>query len=171
MLAFESDEEILYTARKHWFIFAAEAFFLVVLAVIPAALFFVPRSLVAFFKSAVQVDLSGLVLLFLWCLWLLILWTVLVFLWTDYYLDVWLVTTKRVIDIEQKGMFSRRVSSFSFNQIQDATVDVRGLLATCIGFGTVRFRTASNETFCLRGVARPQELKEKIFSEQHRVRG
>ena len=96
-------------------------------------------------------------------------WSFFALLWTDYYLDVWVVTNHRVIDVEQLGLFNRTISSFRFDQIQDATVKVPGLLATLIKYGTVELRTASDETFAFKGVAYPTMLKERIMSEHHRV--
>ncbi len=170
----EADEKILYTARKHWFILAGEIAFLVLLAAAPGFLLFapylIPAELVSFFREFVHFEGSfSLLILFLWSLLLLLLWTIFMVFWTDYYLDVWLITNHRVIDIEQAGLFSRRVSTFRFNQIQDVTAEVPGILATLINFGTVKIRTASNETFDFRGVARPNLVKDTIISEHHRV--
>ena len=170
----ETGETILYTARRHWFILAGEITFLVLLAAAPGFLLFaphlIPAELVSFFREFVHFEESfSLLLLFLWSLLLLLLWIVFMVFWTDYYLDVWLITNHRVIDIEQKGLFSRSVSTFRFDQIQDVTAEVPGVLATLIDFGTVKIRTASNETFDFRGVTRPNFVKEEIMSEHHRV--
>lgn len=170
----ETGETILYTVRKHWFILAGEIAFLVLLAAAPGLFLFapylIPAELVSFLKDFVHFEGSfSLLIVFLWFLLLLLLWIVFMVFWTDYYLDVWLITNHRVIDIEQKGLFSRSVSTFRFDQIQDVTAEVPGVLATLIDFGTVKIRTASNETFDFRGVARPNFVKEKIMSEHHRV--
>lgn len=170
----ETGETILYTARRHWFILAGEVVFLVLLAVLPGLFLFAPHLIPADMLSVVKelVHFQGsftLSLLFLWSLELLVLWTIFMLFWTDYYLDVWLITNHRVIDIEQRGLFSRRISAFRFDQIQDVTAEVPGVLATLIDFGTVKIRTASEETFDFRGVARPNLIKGKIMSEHHRV--
>jgi len=170
MIALEQGEDILYVARRHWFLFASETVFLALFAILPAVLFLIPHS----FSDEVFA-LFGIVehllplLMFFWSLWLLVLWTVFALLWTNYYLDVWILTNHRIIDVDQLGLFNRYVSSFRFNQIQDVTVKVSGLLATLIGFGTVEIHTASNESFKFKGVASPTELKERIMSEHHRV--
>lgn len=170
----ETGEDIIYTARKHWFILASEIAFLVLIAAAPGFLLFapylIPAELVSFFRALAHFEGNFMLLtLFLWSLWLLLLWIIFMVFWTDYYLDVWFVTNHRVIDVEQQGLFNRRVSTFRFDQIQDVTAEVPGVLATFIDFGTVKIRTASNETFDFRGVARPNFVKEKIISEHHRV--
>lgn len=170
----ENREQIVYTARKHWFILAGEIVFLAAFAALPGILLVAPHllpvELVGTFKEALQFEGSfTLLVFFLWSLELLLLWIIFMVFWTDYYLDVWLITNHRVIDIEQQGLFNRRVSTFRYDQIQDVTAEVPGLFATLIDFGTVKIRTASNETFDFRGVAGPNRVKERIISEHHRV--
>jgi len=170
MVKLEEDEEVLYVARKHWFIFLSETSFLALAALLPGALLFVPSDIAIEALSIVGFH-TGLLPLFIffWSLWLMFFWSFFALLWTDYYLDVWVVTNHRVIDVEQLGLFNRTISSFRFDQIQDATVKVPGLLATLIKYGTVELRTASDETFAFKGVAYPTMLKERIMSEHHRV--
>lgn len=170
MLKLESGEEILFVARKHWFIFAVETFFLIVFAGLPTLVFFIPAPLFDQVLGAVNIKghIVSLVMFF-WSLWLMFLWMIFSLFWTNFYLDVWLVTNYRVIDVEQIGLFNRHVSAFRFDHIQDASVKISGLLATIIDFGTVEIRTASNESFRFKGVAHPNVLKECILSEHHRV--
>lgn len=173
MIRLEEEEQILYIARKHWFIFCTETAFLFLFAVLPLSVFLLPPAVLAqiIFLLPEGIDLFRLIpfFAFVWSIWLLVLWMAFALLWTNYYLDVWVLTNHRIIDVEQLGLFNRRISSFRFNQIQDATVKVSGLVATLIGFGTVEIRTASNETFKFKGVASPNFVKEKIMSEHHRV--
>lgn len=166
----EENEKILYTARKHWFIFTTETVFIYVLAVAPAVFVILPEGLRLSLFNFLHFSGNGGALLFsLWSAWLLSLWITFAMLWTDYYLDVWYVTNYRIIDVEQRGLFSRSMSSFRFNQVQDVTVSVSGLLATLIDFGTIEIRTASEETFKFKDVSYPNLLKETIMSEHHRV--
>ncbi len=172
----ESNEEILYTARKHWFILASETVFICILAVLPGLLLFapelVPVQLLTTFNELVHFQGSFILsVLFLWTLELLVLCIAFFLLWTDYYLDVWFVTNIRVIAIEQRGLFNRNISTFRLDMIQDATVKVPGILATILRFGTVEVNTASEESFTFGGAACPYELKEKIMEEHHRVQG
>lgn len=172
----EESERILYTTRKHWFVLAGETMVLVFLAVLPSVLLFapylVPAEILLFLKESVHLQGNFFFsVLFLWSLELLILWVVFTLLWTDYYFDVWFVTNFRVIAIDQKGMFNRSISTFRLDMVQDATVDVPGVLATLIGFGTVRVQTASDDSFKFRGAKAPNALKQKIMEEHHRIQG
>ena len=41
--------------------------------------------------------------------------------WLDYYLDIWVITDERIVNIEQKGLFSREISTQQLYRIQDVT--------------------------------------------------
>lgn len=170
----EDNEQILYTARKHWFLLAGESFFIAILALLPGLFLFAPHllpsELVATIKELVHFEGSFILsVLFLWVLELLVLCVAFFLFWTDYYLDVWFVTNLRVIAIEQQGLFNRSISTFRLDMIQDATVKVPGLLATILRFGTVELSTASTESFRFTGAAHPNLLKERIMAEHTRV--
>lgn len=170
MIKLEEGEQILYVARKHWFIFASETIFLLVFALLPAALLFIPATLFDQALAAIGIGEHHIpVITFFWSLWLMLLWVLFALFWTNYYLDVWILTNHRVLDIDQIGLFHRKISAIRYDHIQDATVHIPGLLATMLNFGTVEIRTASNETFKFKGVAHPSFLKERIMSEHHRV--
>ena len=169
-LPLEPGEKVLYTARKHWFIFATAAFGAVILGLLPLALLFLPAELQQ--RIAATTHLTGTwvnLIYFLTSIWMLLLTVALARIWTDYYLDVWFVTNFRVMAIEQRGMFNRKISVFRFDQIQDVTVEVAGILGTLINFGTIRVQTASEDMFVMRGVAKPERLKERIMEQHHRV--
>ena len=170
----ESNEKILHTARKHWFLLAGEIVLLCVLALLPGLLLFTPDLLPDELFSTLKelVHLQGnitLLILFLWALELLALCIAFFILWTDYYLDVWFVTNLRIIAVEQHGLFNRSISTFRLDMIQDATVKVPGILATFLRFGAVEVSTASNGSFQFKGAANPNLLKERIIEECHRA--
>ena len=170
----EQNEKILYTARKHWFILAGETIFIAMLAVLPGLLLFTPYVFPSEFVNTIREFFAFegsflLVTFFLWSLLLLCLWIAFFMFWTDYYLDVWFVTNLRVIAMEQRGLFDRSISTFRHDMIQDATVEVPGLLATLLKFGTVEVSTASDYSFIFKGAARPHALKDCIMAEHHRV--
>lgn len=169
-LLLESGERILCTARKHWFVFVVEALGIIILGLLPLALLFLTAEMQRTFAEAIQLTGSWVNLVyFLTSIWMLLLTVALTLIWTDYYLDVWFVTNFRVMAIEQRGMFDRKISVFRFDQIQDVTVEIAGLIQTLVGFGTIRVQTASEDTFVIRCAAAPERLKERIMEEHHRV--
>ena len=81
----------------------------------------------------------------------------------DYYLDVWIVTNQRVINIEQKGLFSREVSEKELGMMQDITSDVEGFWATVLNYGNVHIQTAAEtERFVFKQVPYADEVARRI---------
>ncbi len=67
------------------------------------------------------------------------------FLWYfhNFYLSLQLVTTDRVIDIDQKGVFKREVNELAISNVQDVTHRQNGLLPSLLGYGEVVIKTSS----------------------------
>jgi len=81
----------------------------------------------------------------------------------DYYLDVWIVTTKRIINIEQKGLFNRVIAEHELDKIQDVTGEQKGFFATIFSFGDVLVQTAGEvPMFIFRQVDNPFEVAKTI---------
>lgn len=167
MLKFGPDEYIVYVARKHSFVFFTETTFLFVLALAPL----IPLARVeTFTKNAIQGVHPESFFWFLYFFWLTILWLVFVYIWTDYYLDCWVITNKHILDIDQHGLFNRKVSTSRLDLIQDITVEVGSIWATFLKYGDIRIQTAGKEReFVFRNVARPEKLREHILREHDTV--
>ncbi len=83
--------------------------------------------------------------------------------YTDYYLDTWIVTTERIINIEQKGLFSRVISELHLNEVQDVTAETHGFFATFLTFGDVFIQTAATrERFNFKNIDNPEKVKRQI---------
>jgi hypothetical protein len=63
----------------------------------------------------------------------------------NFYLSLQLVTTDRVIDIDQKGIFRREVNELAIGNIQDVTYKQNGFLPSLLGYGEVIIKTSSIE--------------------------
>ena len=63
----------------------------------------------------------------------------------NFYLSVQLVTTDRIIDIDQRGLFSREVNELAIDNVQDVTYKQEGALQHFLGFGNVIVKTAGSE--------------------------
>jgi uncharacterized membrane protein YdbT with pleckstrin-like domain len=97
-------------------------------------------------------------------LWLLVLWVIFFIEWTDYYLDFWIITNRRIIDVEQNGFFHREITSFRFEQIQDITVETRGLIETFFKFGTLQIQTAGHSRdIIIRDAHYPEDARSLIL--------
>jgi len=95
------------------------------------------------------------------------IWIIFFLLWVDYYLDVWIVTNLRIVNIEQKGLFSRTVSELELSRIQDVTTEVLGMIPTFLNYGDVFIQTAAEqERFLFRQVPDPYGIKDQIMKLQ-----
>lgn len=165
MVRLETDETIQNEVRRHWFVMAFPVVLSVVTGLLPLValvlLYFLPFTLddIALFEGPITALMVAV-----YTLWLLALVVFLTVQWTEYYLDVWYVTNKRIIDVEQVSLFSRRTKSLRFERIQDITVDVRGFIATALNFGDVHVQTAGvAREIIIRQARRPYDLRRMIL--------
>ncbi len=83
---------------------------------------------------------------------------------------MWVITNKRLIDVEQFGFFHREVSTLRMEQIQDITVETRGIVATLLNFGNIHVQSAAeSREFTIRGIPNPKKIKELIFKQHDRA--
>lgn len=166
----EDDEKIHAVVRRHWFFLLKQVSYIFVLILAPLFGF-----VVMFFTSPEIIDPFMAVytphVLFLYAFWLLINWMLLASLWTDHYLDVWVITSRRIVNINQVGFFRRQIASFKLDRLQDITVEINGIIETLLDFGTIHAETASgkDEEFKASHLPHPRELKSLILqaSEDH----
>ncbi len=168
-LHLEENENVIFEVRKHWIVFVGYALILFFVALMPVVvlLFF------KYFANSISLGVpEGFYPLFsfFYFIWILSLWIFFFIDWTKYYLDVWYVTQKRIIIINQRGMFDREISNVRFDKIQDVTINVDGVFATFLDFGNIRVQTASedNTEFLLTTVRHPGEVRKIIFT-QHNI--
>ena len=86
-------------------------------------------------------------------------------IWTDYYLDLWTITNRRIIAIDQRGLFRRAVASFRYERLQDINIEINGFIATMLDFGELRAQTASayRDAFEIKGIPHPRDIKALIL--------
>lgn len=166
MIHFEEGEKIIKVLRRH------------PLVMLPLILgntlaVFAPLVIFSFFELQNFIDyrLESFIMdfvsdwgMFAYAIWLLWLWTFLFIEWTDYYLDFWVITDKRIIDVEQNGFFRREVTSFRYEQIQDITVETRGLVETFFKFGDLQVQTAGHERkMIIKDASYPEDARSLIL--------
>ena len=159
----EGDEVILILVRKHWFIITLQMLSVVFAAIFPFVAFIVFSLL----PISLPVSMTGYGTTFiaLYTCWLIFSWMALFSVWTNYYLDVWTITNKRLISVDQRGLFFRNTGSFRLERLQDINVSIRGILATFLNYGDLHAETASaDRDFVARAIPKPQELKALILS-------
>ncbi len=163
----ENDEQILKIVHKHWFVLAARIGSIVVTALVPLGGWVAVSYLTQHTDSTMLFSTHSYLahFVFFYSAWLLFNWMMLAHMLTDHYLDVWVLTDRRIISIDQQGLFNRNIGSFRLEKLQDVNIAIRGIVATFLHFGTVEAQTASGseEEFRAHNLPYPRELKAIIL--------
>lgn len=172
MIKLEKGEKLILEGRKHWFIAFAHIFGFFVSAAIPAAIIFAAEK---WNFTAEIINVGGVelayVAYFFYLIWALFMWILLFINLTNYYLDVWYVTSNKLADVEQKGLFHRDEATLRLENIQDVAIVSKGIIQTLLGFGSIRAQTAGQtREFIMRDIANPKKVKEVIILEQSKVK-
>ena len=158
MLTLHANERVVLALHRHWIVVAQKM--TVVVFLLLGALAFIA------FLPVINLNPLFLPLVFyVFVIYLLIVLLVAFILWMDYYLDVWIITTERIIDVEQQGMFRRTASEFPIKNIQDVTIEIPGFTATLLHYGTIRIQTAGNQSFSAYDIPNVDAAKNIILSE------
>ena len=147
VVQFEDGEKIIKIVRRHYFVLLPMIFFMLLALFLPVVVnLFLTSDFLSFDPKVASLidDFFREWQVFIYSIWFLLIWVVFFIEWTDFYLDVWIITDRRIIDVEQKGFFHREVTSFRFAQIQDITVETRGIVETFFRFGTLHIQTAGH---------------------------
>ncbi len=74
------------------------------------------------------------------------------------------ITNEHIVDVDQLGLFNRRVSTLRLGEIQDLSADVHGPTQTIFQYGTLHIQTAGErENFAFDYVPHPYELEHYIL--------
>ncbi|PIP26389.1 MAG: hypothetical protein CO140_04705 [Candidatus Moranbacteria bacterium CG_4_9_14_3_um_filter_40_7] len=159
----KANEQIILMVRRHWFNIL-EQFFIVFLMILLLLGSWIILPL--FFPGVIASSLNVL-FNFLRNLFGMFVWITFFLIWIDYYFDVWIITNKRVVNIEQKGLFNRQVSELELARIQDITTEVTGVIPTMLNYGDVFIQTAGeNPRFIFRQVSDPYGIKDTLMNLQ-----
>lgn len=162
------DEKIIRVIHRSWFYLFQQFFLILVICLFFISGFvFVPL----FFPNFLDgIDQS--IVLFAQSFFMLAVWIYCFMVWIDYYFDIWIITSIRIINIEQKGLFSRKASELLFGNIQDVTTVVAGFFPTVINYGDVKIQTAAEDKeFLFRTVSDPYTIKNIIVDLQKKSEG
>jgi len=164
MISLHPDEAIVLRKRRYWLPIAVEGVLSFLVAILPiAALLFahlLPENVGRIVSE------YNAVLFFFATGWFFAVWILFFVAWTNYYLDVVLVTTRRLIDIEQIGLFARDLAELRLENIQDMRVEIVGIVASLLHFGNLHIQTAgASKEFVIRNIHDPHSVKE-IISER-----
>ena len=153
-------EEIIFHLRRHWFIFFKLFLLFVILLIVPAVLYFLMYNiLLGIMASAIGQPFITVLVFIYYLILLVFMFTV----WTETYLDVWTVTSYRIINREQNGLFNRVVSELDLYRVQDVTAEQKGFFATILHYGDVYIQSAgAKERFVFEQISDPYRVAKII---------
>ena len=90
--------------------------------------------------------------------------SVLVFMpfWISWFFSVYIVTSQRLIQITQKGMFHRSMVGLGLNQIQMVNYEIAGLQETLLGYGTIMIQTYVG-SLTIHEVHKPAHIQKELL--------
>jgi membrane protein YdbS with pleckstrin-like domain len=145
-----------------------ESFGLILVALVPFGFLAIPTQFIEEVMPALGDGQIGSVMTFVFAGWELIVLIVFMTVLTTYYLDIVMVTNKRIIDIDQIGLFARDVVSVPIEQVQDVKIETFGILAEIFKFGDLHLQTAAEtKEVVVRGVRYPERTRDLIMEAYH----
>ncbi len=154
------NEHVVLFLRRQWFAVLTIVVAFVVLTGVPIVVG-------GYFWDSIETWLAhpilGPLIIIVGTMYFLAIWLSVFLEFTDYYLDTWIVTTQRIINIEQEGLFHRTASELDLAAVQDTTAKIDGFLQTMFTFGDVFVQTAGRkEHFHFRDIVHPERVKQVI---------
>lgn len=154
-------EKVLLFLRRHWMTPTEIIFYMILLYIVPfgvVSIFLEPLT------TYIGHPVFGPLITIVGSMYAMGVWLFGFMEITDYYLDTWIVTNERILNIEQKGLFTRVASELHLSAIQDATSEIHGMLRTLLNFGNVHIQTAGEKTrFIFKDIPHPEKIREQIL--------
>lgn len=163
------DEETVYFLRPHWLTMVPLVVGFGVLLVLPIAAWLVVRMTHPDFFATPGYEplyVMAASIFFLFC------WLFLFQAYIDHFLDIWVVTTHRVIDITQTGMFGRTTSELTLDHVEDVSSEIKGFVRTIFDYGSIYIQTAGErERFAFEDIPHPVQVAKRILelAEQRKI--
>ncbi|OGH61672.1 MAG: hypothetical protein A2848_01855 [Candidatus Magasanikbacteria bacterium RIFCSPHIGHO2_01_FULL_50_8] len=155
-------EKIVYLIRRHWVTYIPTVLLFIVLAAVPLAVAFIlnqtspalltePHSYAFFMLLFSVYELS--IALFFYASFLM------------YYLDLLIITNDRLVQVQQRNLFSRSISELDLFKIQDSTSEVHGFVATIFAYGKLSIQTAGEQkNFAFEAVPNVHAVRRELMS-------
>jgi len=155
-----TDEKVLMVARRHWTVYIpALVVALFVYAI--AIAFFIGVEHINFVASHEPIKAISIVFFSLFLLFA----TLFVYInWLVNYLNIQIVTDEHIVDIDQMGIFSRKISELTLDDIQDVSATKKGIVQSFLNYGDICIQTAGERpNFNFEKVPDPHELARRVM--------
>lgn len=154
-------EQPILTLRAHPVVFITRGAIFAILLVVPFVAMALLPELMASLLSSMIGGTAAVLLVSLYMLVVLLLGFNHFFNW---FFDIWVVTNERIIDVDQEGVFSKKIGELELHKVQDVLAESHGVLATVFGYGRIKVETAGAQTeFAVDGIAHPYAVAKRIL--------
>ncbi len=155
------NEEVVKILRRDLFILFKKVLLFVLLIILPFVFFYF---IILTQPNLLKGEVSYPIIVLSVSAYYLFVWLFFFFSFIDYYLDVWIITNERIIDVQQRGFFSRIISEQKLFRIQDVTSEVHGIIPTMLKYGNVHIQTAgTKQRFFFHQVPNPDKVRDIII--------
>jgi ABC-type multidrug transport system fused ATPase/permease subunit len=156
----QNNEQIYLIVREHWIFLLLRWLVIVVLFL----LLFAFQTYGPEFAPGLFEGTAGRVVTLFSQVFIMMLVAGIFLVWVLYYLNMQIVTDLRIVDIDQHGLFHRRISELHTDKIEDVTSDAVGVFATIFKYGNVYVQTAgTKERFEFDRVPNPETIEKLIL--------
>ncbi|MEA3463916.1 MAG: PH domain-containing protein [Patescibacteria group bacterium] len=154
-------EKIIRILRRDLFVLFKKIIFFCILLLLPLLFFWI---MLEMYPNLLQGQISCPIVILLGSAYYLFIWLFFFFSFIDYYLDVWLITDERIIDVQQRGFFSRIIAEQRLYRIQDVVSEAHGFFPTILKYGEVHIQTAgAKQRFLFHQIPNPDKVRNIII--------
>ena len=145
-----TDEDVIFVQKRHPWVLSKSGFIGLGLIVILIVSYLI-------FGASKITSILLIILIIFFIFYSIYIW----FLFNNY---LYILTNQRLIIIEQKSLFSRRISESELDKIQNIAVEVKGPIKTFLNFGNIKITTAGvDPVMILENVENPYLVQQKII--------
>lgn len=160
-IGMQPEEEIVFFLRSHWFEIIPLILGFITVLFLPFGAYI---GMLNFQPEFIAIQENFILFLLGVSIFFLYAWLFIFQNFADWYLDIWIVTNKRIINIEQRGLFGRVMSELMLYNVQDVTSEVKGFIPSMFDFGTVHIQTAAEaRRFEFNNVEHPSFIAKRVL--------
>jgi|LakMenEpi03Aug12_release.lakeMendotaPanAssembly.Ray.scaffolds.fasta_scaffold00063_11 hypothetical protein len=161
-ISFESQQEgetLHFLLRKHPITTLGEFFKSIFMIILPAIVIYILDMLNINTFKYIDPSIQAILL----TLWYLLTMFYIFESFLTWYFNVYIITDKRLIDVDFKGLWTKRVSETALSQIEDATYETNRFFHILFDYGNISVQTAAEKSeFEFESIPKPGLVHDKF---------
>lgn len=149
----EEDEDIMFVAHRHFFVFLPDVFRLLFFhALLPAGFWYMFPQLLGIYVIWGTIGFVRILLVI-----------------QDWFYDSWLITNMGVVGVEWTGYFERNSSRVEYQSIEGINCSIKGVLQTIFNYGDITLsKLGGPTTVTLKDACRPKRVERNLVAFQEK---